>query len=365
MMSAKPSTGVIAALLFVAAYVAAVIFLTFERPPVVTTQVGFRGTGMEQLVNPRVRSLIVARNQLAPAPDAADTDGPTAGETYENVFVLRDLSLPQFGRLMQAMTDWVSPEQGCNYCHNPDNLAAEEPYTKIVSRRMLQMTRHINTQWASHFTATEGSGTTCYTCHRGQPVPAETWTSSPPVPRSGLQADWGQNHPSRVANGSSLPRDPFTQYLLQDNNIRVFSTTSVPGFNSTSMMRTEETYALMIHLSQALGVNCTFCHNTQNFAGWAASPPARLTAWHGIRMVRDINNAFMVPLTPQFAANPLGPPQEGLRTARLGPVVNDVLKVNCATCHQGLNRPFNGVPQLRDYPELGRVSLTEVRPAAR
>lgn len=364
-MSAKPSNGLIAALLFVAACVAAVIFLTFERPPVVSTQVGFRGTGMEQVVNPRTRAVLVARNQLPAAPDAADTDGPTAGETYENVFVLRDLSLPQFGRLMQAMTDWVAPEQGCNYCHNPDNLAAEEPYTKIVSRRMLQMVRQVNTQWAAHFTATEGSGVTCYTCHRGQPVPAETWTSSPPVPRSGLQADWGQNHPSRAANGSSLPRDPFTQYLLQDANIRVYSTTSLPGYNTASMMRAEETYSLMISISQALGVNCTFCHNTQNFAGWAASPPARLTAWHGIRMVRDINNAFMVPLTPLFAQNPLGPPQEGLRIPRIGAQMGDVLKVNCATCHQGLNRPFNGVPQLRDFPELGRVSLTEVRPAAR
>jgi photosynthetic reaction center cytochrome c subunit len=365
MMSAKPSNGLIAALLFVTACVVAVIFLTFERPPVVSTQNGYRGLGMEQVVNPRVQSLVVARNVLPAAYDPADTDGPTAGETYENVFVLRDLSLAQFGRLMQAMTDWVSPEQGCNYCHNPDNLAAEEPYTKIVSRRMLQMTRQINTQWAAHFASgAEGAGVTCYTCHRGQPVPAETWTSQPPVPRSGLQADWGQNHPSPVANLSSMHLEPFSAYLLQSDQIRVVSTAPRPGTNTTSLARTEQTYSLMMHLSQALGVNCTYCHNSRSFFAWDSSPPARLPAWYGIQMVRDINTNFMVPLTPLFAANPLGQPDQGPRTPRVGVAQHDVLKVNCATCHQGINRPFNGAPHLQNYPELGRVSAEEIRQTA-
>jgi len=360
MMKAKLSNGWIAALLFISACVLAVIFLTFEHPPVVTTQIGYRGLAMETLVNPRTRAVVVARNQVPAVPEAADADGPKAGETYENVFVLRDLSLGQFGRLMQAMTDWVAPTQGCTYCHNPDNLAAEEPYTKLVSRQMLRMVRQINTNWAVHFAATQGSGVTCYTCHRGNPVPTQTWASRPPVPRSGLQADWGQNHPSPVANGSSLPLEPFTQYLLGDAQIRVISTTQLPGYNSASIQGTEVTYALMMHLSQALGVNCTFCHNTRTFFKWNDSPPARATAWHGIRMVRDVNNNYMVPLTPLFAANPLGPPQEGIRIPRLGVAAHDVLKVNCATCHQGLNRPFNGVPMLRDYPELNMVSLQEV-----
>ena len=32
-----------------------VVLFTFERPPVVATQNGFRGTAMEQVVNPRDR----------------------------------------------------------------------------------------------------------------------------------------------------------------------------------------------------------------------------------------------------------------------------------------------------------------------
>jgi len=68
---------------------------------------------------------------------------------------------------MLAITQWVAPEQGCAYCHNGDNLADDGLYTKIVARRMLQMTRHINKDWKEHVAST---GVTCYTCHRGQPV---------------------------------------------------------------------------------------------------------------------------------------------------------------------------------------------------
>jgi photosynthetic reaction center cytochrome c subunit len=38
-------------------------------------------------------------------------------------------------------------------------------------------------------------------------------------------------------------------------------------------------------------------------------------------------------------------------------VHGDVLKVNCATCHQGANKPLLGAPMARDYPELNRASL--------
>ena len=45
----------------------------------------------------------------------------------------------------------------------------------------------------------------------------------------------------------------------------------------------------MIAISKSLGVNCTFCHNTREFGQWAESTPQRVTAWHGIQMVRDLN----------------------------------------------------------------------------
>ena len=95
----------------------------------------------------------------------------------------------------------------------------------------------------------------------------------------------------------------------------------------------------MIHMSKSLGVNCTYCHNTRAIASWEESPPQRSSAWYGIRMARDINNNFMVPLTKVFPAHRLGP-------------TGDVAKANCGTCHQGAYKPLYGVSMLTDYPYL-------------
>jgi photosynthetic reaction center cytochrome c subunit len=332
----------------------AVVLFTFERPPVVTAQNGFRGTAMEQVVNPRLRAVSLAANRMPEAPEAADPEGDKASTVFENVQLLGDLSVAQFGRIMQAMTEWVSPAQGCNYCHNPENMASDEVYTKVVTRRMLSMVRTINVNWTSHVAQT---GVTCYTCHRGQPVPQQVW-STLTESRAGLVAPTGQNLASATTGLSSLPREPFTAFLLNDNEIRNLSTVSMRNTNTVDVPQSEWTYALMMHMSTALGVNCTYCHNSRAFADWAQSPPPRLNAWHGIRMVRQINNDYIVPLTPVWAANPRGP-ADGPHMARLGPS-GDALKVNCATCHQGANKPLYGAPMARDFPELGLISASPV-----
>ena len=105
------------------------------------------------------------------------------------------------------------------------------------------------------------------------------------------------------AAGSSLPNDPFSQYFGKEQDIRVVSTSALPAGNSSSIQETEGTYGLMMHFSQALGVNCTFCHNSRSFAAWDNSTPQRATAWHGIRMVRDLNTTYLDPLLPVFPAN--------------------------------------------------------------
>jgi len=341
-----------------------IVFMTFERPPVRTAQIGFRGTAMEQLQNPRIAQQVAARNVVPEAPEAADTDGDKARDLYENVQVLGELSAAQFGRIMVAMTEWIVPQQvrdagnGCSYCHNPENMASDEVYTKVVARRMLQMTRTINADWSAHVQQT---GVTCYTCHRGQPVPAAAWGRLEGIDnRAGLAGPTGQNRPAAVANNSSLPFDPFTPFLLREDDIRNISRTWHPGTNPDDVRITEWTYSLMVHMSQGLGVNCTFCHNSRAFASWEQSPPQRLTAWHGIRMTRLMNNEYIEPLTPLWVRNPRGPAELQTSHARLG-VQGDALKVNCATCHQGANRPLLGAPMLRDYPELNLVSRGPLR----
>ena len=81
------------------------------------------------------------------AQEPAEKSGDKASDIYENVPVLGDLDQAEFDRLMFAITEWVSPEEGCAYCHSDENLADDTKYTKVVARRMLQMTKTINTQW--------------------------------------------------------------------------------------------------------------------------------------------------------------------------------------------------------------------------
>jgi len=327
--------------LLLGVFLAAGLVAGCEQPPQESTQNGYRGTGMSQIRSPEKIERLLVANAIPEAQPPADASGDLASKAYQNVQVLGHLSEGQFLRVMTAITEWVAPEQGCGYCHNLENLADDSMYTKKVARRMLQMTTHINEDWKAHVGAT---GVTCYTCHRGNPVPENIWFKDPGHVARGSAADpGGQNYPALSTARSSLPRDPFSAMLLGNTEIRVASAQSLPtDAPGMTIQSTEMTYALMMHMSNGLGVNCTFCHNSRSFASWEESTPQRVTAWHGIRMARDINKEYLDPLTPVYPAHRLGP--EG-----------DAAKANCATCHQGVNKPLNGVSMLKDYlVELGR-----------
>lgn len=309
-----------------------------ERPPVDTVQTGYRGAGMEQVYNPRLLAKNAGLNTAPEAPPPASPDGPKASQVFQNVKVLGDLSIGEFTRTMTAITQWVSPEQGCVYCHDGANLASDAKYTKVVARRMLQMTQHINTDWKNHVA---GTGVTCYSCHRGNPVPSKTWFEplGPPSSRSLVGNSAGQNAAAPEAAWAALPNDPFSPFLQHAENIRVIGTSALPAGNRQSTKQAEWTYGLMMHMSQSLGVNCTFCHNSRSFGQWDQSSPQRYTAYFGIRMVRDLNVSWLEPLTDTFPIERLGPN-------------HDVAKINCATCHQGAYKPLYGAQMMKDYPAL-------------
>lgn len=315
---------------------AAIALTGCERPPVDSEQVGYRGTAMVQVNNPR---LAQAPADIPAALPAVPQAGPRAGDIYQNVQVLGDLSVAEFTRTMASITAWVSPEEGCNYCHNPQNLASDDIYTKVVSRRMLQMTQHVNQQWSDHVGDT---GVTCYTCHNGKPVPEHIWfAGGSDSPSQFLGWKNGQNTADGAIEYTSMQVDPFSDLVgdTDGESIRVLGEGPFPAEGGATIQATEKTYSLMMHMSGALGVNCTYCHNSNNFASWEQSTPARVTAWHGLNMVQDLNQNYLDPLGPVYPDNRLGPQ-------------GDAPKAYCTTCHGGLPKPLGGAQMAQDYPAI-------------
>jgi photosynthetic reaction center cytochrome c subunit len=309
-----------------------------ELAPKTSSQHGYRGTGMNTI---KVTAAGGAEAVPAPPYETPGIEGQRASEVYENVPVLGNVSVDQFNYTMAALTEWVSPEQGCNYCHNPANMASDEVYTKVVARRMLQMTQALNQNWSNHVAST---GVTCWTCHRGQPVPTAHWSFPGDKPKGIKGNRNGQNQPLPETAFSSLPVAAVASYLsgdpARDMSIRVNSKGMHPGpDNRVGIMEAEHSYSVMMHVSSALGVNCTFCHNSQSFQKWTSSNPQRAVAFHGVNMVRDINSQYITPLASVFPAN-----RKGVR--------GDPFKVNCTTCHQGQNKPMGGYQMAKDYPAL-------------
>jgi photosynthetic reaction center cytochrome c subunit len=322
-----------------------IIIAGWDRPPPETKQIGYRGVGMQELNNLRTYAATIANQKLPDLQDPAEPGGPPA-EPWKNVQVLGDLTENQFNRLMLSITTWVAPEQGCEYCHNVENMAEDSKYTKIVARRMLQMNKKINAGYSAHVGQT---GVTCYTCHRGNNVPQHIWFEQPSETRTSglLGTRAGQNAPSAAAAYASLPNATFSALLVEKGQIRQQSERALPvraEVRAPSVKETEKTYGLMMHMSTSLGVNCTYCHNSRAFGIWEQSTPQRVTAWHGIQMVRDLNENYLVPLKSTYPANRLGP-------------LGDAPKAYCTTCHQGLAKPLNGAQMWKDNPELDVVKL--------
>lgn len=281
-----------------------------------SVQVGYRGTAMEQNYNNGDLKAKFAQVKLPVSPPPAG-ESPPGPLPWKNVQVLNDISIAEFNRTMIAMSTWVAGTGNCAYCHNvaafqSDTLPSGKPiYTKIVARRMLQMTRNINGNYSQHV---KNTGVTCYTCHLGKPLPNGLWFYS-------NQTD-------------------YLRHYLDRDGARVITRQVEPtNVNRSSVKQTEWTYALMISQSRSLGVNCTYCHNSRAFSSWREAPPARATAYHGILMLRDVNQNYLAPLQPVYPA------------VRLG-AMGDAPKAQCVTCHNGAYKPLYGAQMAKDFPAM-------------
>ena len=292
-----------------------------------------------------------AINQPPPPLPPAAGGGPSATQAYKNVQVLTDVSATEFMRLQEAITGWVSPKEGCGFCHAGTDYASDAKPEKAAARVMLQMTRHLNADWSSHLA---GAGVTCFTCHRGRPVPQEIWFPSTPPPHNrflGKQENWRE---SADTVQKFFPDDSYAEYLYDHQPIAVQSTTVEPSGTVASRVEAKRIYEMMMTISDGLGVNCGYCHNSRNFQSWAESTPYRWIAYSGLQLVRDVNSNFLrqiAAVAPQTRTLTTETNIPALPARQSGPQLGDGL-VLCSTCHLGVTKPINGANMVHDYPGL-------------
>jgi hypothetical protein len=110
--------------------------------------------------------LFVTRSFATQQPVVGMVDTPS-------VKVLTGLTVPEFEAEMQQMT--ASLGVTCGFCHLRGNFASEANPHKATARRMLEMTKAINTQFFPDFKPAEGESrlgrVTCFTCHQGNERP--------------------------------------------------------------------------------------------------------------------------------------------------------------------------------------------------
>ena len=143
-------------------------------------QTGPRGTGMSvpefeaDLAKPDPGIAGFLATTSAPViPQGGEEAARTARENVPPG--LEDLTVENYDRLLAAMRAWTGI---------PDLFENPDSYQTAVGHTMIAMTRTINEEWAGHVNANKQVGVTCYTCHRGQPVPSDIWFRISPVNES-------------------------------------------------------------------------------------------------------------------------------------------------------------------------------------
>jgi photosynthetic reaction center cytochrome c subunit len=122
-------------------------------------------------MTPSVRCALLLGLALASAPVAAQENRPP--RPPENVKVLTELQ----GQPLRAEMQRISAALGvkCDHCHVQGNFASDEKAPKRAARRMLEMTRALNTQHFPKYQVRDGESVlgrvTCYTCHQGAAEP--------------------------------------------------------------------------------------------------------------------------------------------------------------------------------------------------
>ncbi len=270
-------------------------------------QNGFRGTAMAQVPYPRSR-----RGHQAGQPRAGTR---RSGEPARNSPVRRTRTFrssrtsASTSSIADGFDDGMGQPRARLYLLSQHReLPTTVSIQKKVARRMLQMTQLINSSWKENHVG--GAGVlTCYTCHRGQPVPANIWFTI-------RVRTAGRVHRPQY-NGRTWRRRQLVlhrclRYAHRVSRRTRTSTTTRLGQRDDGAAdhqgqadtgRRETPYGLMIHMSEGLGVNCTFAtthgpSRTGLRAPHSGPRLARYPDWYGTSRQLSRAAAVLLPAEP-------------------------------------------------------------------
>jgi len=338
------------------AFVALITLAPRWHAPLPGRQLGYRASSLVQFApDPWQKA---AQTVPAPTLPVIADDARPATSVYHNVKALTDLNAGDFMRFQSAMTAWVAPAQGCGFCHVAGDYASDANPAKTAARVMIAMTRHINTTWSTHVgSVASGGGVTCFSCHEGQPVPRDIWFKAPPQPQSpmmGRGEDW--NEAATTVHGF-FPNEGYEEYLLEATPGLAQSETDHPTGQASNLVVVKRLYEMMMQMSDDMGVNCGFCHNSRALFDWSQSTPMRWVGLGGIRMTREINRNYLIPLAGVI-------PESRLRLDLNRPFSLPAREqgwqrgnglASCGTCHHGAPIPAVGAGLVKGFPALMSV----------
>ena len=90
---------------------------------------------------------------------------PPAEEVYKNLKVLQGTPSDSFNQAMHLISGQLGVD--CEYCHLEKDRVSDEVKKKDIARDMITMTAEINRRMFKGEQVV-----TCFTCHRGNPIPA-------------------------------------------------------------------------------------------------------------------------------------------------------------------------------------------------
>jgi photosynthetic reaction center cytochrome c subunit len=294
---------------------------------------------------PIVRCSTLAVVLLAWAP-TADGQAPNVGSrpAVKNLQVLTpDVNLSQ---VMNTFN--VALGVQCSYCHDAGDFASDANPKKRVARNMLVMWQRINLHFpdagndflkARYLPFPEGKQyVTCYTCHRGQTVPANTLTDwhgpdRAPEPGAPERAGRGRGTATGAAAGARGPAAEATAERPAESKALPPTRGNQTHTNMVYLPSNVNTQFVMPALRAAIGVECNFCHvgGAQLERGHANErdfdTPKKLTARNMMGMVKEINAALFPGEDVDVALVVASTPPAGKHY------------VTCYTCHRGEHLP--------------------------